>query len=120
MKQIIDAITDPGEVVGGRRLGVDYGHQGRVMHGRSGVAYWVSDEERHELGAAEMTNWEGRRVLIFPLFWMRGEPHYPPVHIEPGEKRREEERKMMAAYNAYRDEKKKQRGAPSGRREEWS
>ncbi len=120
MKQIISAIRNPGEVVGGRSLGGDYGYAGRVMHGRSGVEYWISEDEKHALGAAEMPNWEGKRVLVFPLFWMNGEPHYPPVHLEPGEKRREEERAMSQRYREYREAKKSARGGSSGRREEWS
>lgn len=119
MKQVVKAITNPGEVVGRRPFGQDVGQTGRVMRAPSGVEYWVSNDERHELGAMETTNWEGARVLVFPLFWMRGEPHYPPVEIEPGEQRRKAEATMMQRYAAYRDEKKKQRGAPSGRREEW-
>lgn len=121
MKQLTQAITEPGEVIGGRSAGVDYGHAGRSLHTRTGGAseVWVSDEERHELHARELTNWEGKRVLVFPLFWMHGEPHYPPVHSEPGEKRRAEEKAMNARYDAYRDEQRKQRGSSSGRREEW-
>jgi hypothetical protein len=121
VKQITRAIEHPGEVLGGRSTGADYGYNGRTYGSRTGAAaeVWVTDEERHELHAREVTNWEGKRVLVFPLFWVRGEPHYPPVHLEPGEKRRAEEKSMNAFYDAYRDEKKKQRGSPAGRREEW-
>jgi hypothetical protein len=64
----------------------------------------ISHEEMNQ-GAAQFTNWEGKVVWVWPLFWMNGQPHYPPVHIEPGEKRREEEAAMSARYSAYRKAK---------------
>lgn len=71
---------------------------------------YLTRQELGELGYKQVRTWKGEMAWVSPMFWMNGEPFYPPVHIEPGEKRRAQEEAMRAAYQAYRDEKKKRQG----------
>ncbi len=66
--------------------------------------------ERYDPGVKEVTNYRGERVVIWPLCWMNEEPQYPPVHLAPGEERREIERAIQSRYDAYRKEKKRRFG----------
>ena len=47
---------------------------------------YVCHEEMNQ-GAKQLVNWKGKRVWVWPLFWMNDVAYYPPVHLEPGEKR---------------------------------
>ena len=108
MKRLGDEMAaDPGRFVGRPLRTAGDPRSGRELRSRTGgeARVWVDDRDLHAAGAKEMTNWEGRRVIVFPLFWMDGAPHYPPVHLEPGEQRRAREAEMNAAYSAYRKAK---------------
>jgi hypothetical protein len=110
MKRLGDEMVgDPGRFVGRALRQAGDPRAGRMLHSRTSgeSTVWIDDQDLHAAGAKEMTNWEGHRVIVFPLFWMHGEPHYPPVHLEPGEKRREREAEMNVAYSAYRRAKGK-------------
>jgi hypothetical protein len=110
MKRLGEAMTEnPGRFVGRPLRVAGDPRAGRPLASRTGgqSTVWMDDADLHAAGAKEMTNWEGRRVIVFPLFWMHGEPHYPPVHLEPGEQRRVREAEMNAAYSAYRRDKGK-------------
>lgn len=74
---------------------------------------YLSEEELGEMGYAQMTNYEGKRVWVAPLFQMRGEWYYPPVHLPPGDDRRAREAALNASYNEYR-RGKKGKGARDG------
>jgi hypothetical protein len=67
---------------------------------------YLSREQIGQLGYVQMTNHQGRRVWVSPLYGMRDEWHYPLVHLPPGEERREREAAMVAAYHEYRRGKK--------------
>lgn len=67
---------------------------------------YVSHEEMNQ-GAKQFVNWEGKTVWVWPLFWMNGVPYYPPVHIRPGEDRRDKEAAMNQEYSDYRKKKGK-------------
>jgi len=71
---------------------------------------YLSQEDLGEMGYVQMTNYEGKRVWVSPLYSMDGEWFYPPVHIPPGDERRKHEAAMNLAYTEYR-RKKKGRGA---------
>jgi hypothetical protein len=57
-------------------------------------------------GAKAMTNWEGKRVFVWPIFEKDGVPFFPRVDLEPGEKRREIEEAALLSYREYRKAKK--------------
>lgn len=65
----------------------------------------VVSEERFAGSVKVVTNYRGQRVSVWPLCWIDGEPHYPPVHLPPGEERREFERALQSRYEAYRKAK---------------
>ena len=73
----------------------------------------VLGAELHHDGVKQTTNWAGKRVFVWPLYWMDGEPYYPPVHLPPGEERREIERVMNLTYEAYWKAKKAKEGRRS-------
>lgn len=84
----------------------------RTVHGI------VVSEERFAGSVKSVTNYRNQRVMVWPLCWIDGEPHYPPVHVPPGEERREFERALQSRYEAYR--KAKGRSAePASRRHAW-
>lgn len=97
---------DPGRFIGRPLHLAGDPKAGRALKSSKGgeSTVWMDDADLHGAGARQMTNWEGKRVIVFPLFWMHGEPQYPPVHLEPGDDRREREREMNATYSAYRRE----------------
>jgi hypothetical protein len=116
MKRLGDVMqSDPGAVVnrGNARALRDVSRRDTDMQyltSRTGgdAGMYVHREELHAAGAMEKTNWEGKRVIVFPLCWMDGVPVYPPVEIEPGEKRREAEAAINARYAEYRRNKSRQ------------
>ncbi len=73
----------------------------------------VLGRERYDPGVKEVTNHAGTRVILWPVCWMHEEPFYPPVHLPPGQERREVEAAIGVRYDAYRDAKKKNRGTRS-------
>lgn len=81
---------------------------GQMTHGID-----FTREELAAMGAKGMRNFKGEWVTVLPLCWMHGEPVYPPVEVEPGEKKRAAEAAINARYQEYRDAKKK-RGAQGG------
>lgn len=54
-------------------------------------------DDLHRYGARAMTNWEGKRVYVFPMAYIGNEPKYPPVHLAPGDERTEKEAAIRAA-----------------------
>jgi hypothetical protein len=62
--------------------------------------------EVYEGRAKSMSNWEGRRVFVWPMFSKDGVPFFPRVDLEPGEKRREIEEAALLSYREYRKAKK--------------
>ena len=108
MKRLGDEMrSDPARFVGRSLRRAGDPNAGRELHSYTGgeSTVWMDDRDLHAAGAKETTNWDGQRVIVFPLFWMHGEPQYPPVHLEPGEHRREREREMNATYSQYRKER---------------
>jgi len=89
-------------------------HSGKTININEGnpiqPPLYLSREELGRMGYQQMTNHQGRRVWVSPLFQMHGEWFYPPVHLPPGENRRQQEAAMNAQYNEYRAAKKKGRG----------
>lgn len=79
-------------------------HQDESRRGFQAKHGYICHEEMQQ-GAKEFTNQRGERVWVWPLFWMHGEPYYPPVHLEPGEARREQEAAMNRTYSEYRKAK---------------
>lgn len=71
---------------------------------------FMTREQLGGLGYKQVRTWSGEVAWVSPLYWMHGEPYYPPVHLPPGEERREREAAMNAAYQDYRDAKKKSGG----------
>lgn len=112
-----DMRRDPSEFVnrGNARADRADGQDDMVyVESKQGMGMYISREELHEAGAKTVTNYEGRRVIVFPLCHINGEPVYPPVDIEPGEKRRKAEAAINARYNEYREEKKRRGAGGSG------
>jgi hypothetical protein len=115
VKRLGDAMTEnPGAFVqrgNARPAGNGRSSDGmRFVSSRTGGAsgMYIHEDELHAADAMEKTNWEGKRVIVFPLCWMDGQPIYPPVEIEPGEKRREAEAAINARYAEYRRNKSRQ------------
>jgi hypothetical protein len=77
-----------------------------ILHTNHGI---VVSEELHQGHVLATTNADGKRVWVWPMCFIHGEPLYPPVHLPHGEERRRIEEAIMARYEAYRDEKKKAR-----------
>lgn len=114
MKKLGDEMRrDPSEFVNRGNARADRAtHEDEMVYlaSKQGMGFYLSKQELHDMDAKVMTNYAGDRVMVFPLCHMHGEPVYPPVHLPPGEKRREAEAAINARYKEYRDAKKK-RGA---------
>jgi hypothetical protein len=66
----------------------------------------VNADERFRDDVRSLTNWAGKRVLLWPLCYIAGEPQYSPVHLPPSEDRREIERAIQGRYELYRSAKR--------------
>lgn len=71
---------------------------------------YLTRQELGELGYKQMRTWADEMAWVSPMYWMNGEPYYPPVHLVPGEERRTREAAMRKEYDDYRDAKKKAKG----------
>jgi hypothetical protein len=93
LRMLVDRLVDDGP-----RRGL------RTTHGI------INAEELHQDGVKCVTNWDGKRVWVWPLLWMNGEPQYAPIHLPPGPDRREIETAMLLRYDDYMKAKRKARG----------
>jgi hypothetical protein len=78
-------------------------------------AFSQADLREHSVKIA--TNWKGDRVLVFPKYFMDGQPVYPPITVEPGEDRRKIEARMDAEYEEYRRKHRRGRWRSGGKRQ---
>lgn len=76
----------------------------------------VGMSEVYDGAAKAMTNHEGRRVFVWPMFMMDGVAAYPRVDLPPGEKRRGVEEAALVGYREYRKQKRGDRGEGGWRR----
>lgn len=70
----------------------------------------IGMNEVYDGGAKAVTNWEGKRVFVWPMFGMDGVSTYPRVDLPPGEERRHIEEAALLGYRDYRKKKRAERG----------
>jgi hypothetical protein len=68
----------------------------------------LTPEELGELGYVRMANRDDVLVWVSPLGFRNGVPFYPPIDLEPGDKRRAREAAMNVDYDQYRKAKSAQ------------
>jgi hypothetical protein len=99
VRDLTTALADDDDLRDGKKININAGNPTQPP-------LYMSLDDLGRLGYVQMTNHQGRRTWVSPLYSMHGEWFYPLVHLPPGEERRVREAAMNADYNAYRAKKK--------------
>jgi hypothetical protein len=100
IQELVDAICrqDDGDTSFDAKMNINAGDPAQPP-------LYLSRRELAEMGYVMMTDSQGLRVWVSPLYSQDGEWFYGPTNVPPGDEKRKRESAMNAAYTDYRRKK---------------